>query len=283
MKLRPITKYLKYSFAGALLACMSAQANFGPDQNCCCDSGRIYLSLFGGFAQSNKVDLSQYATAFFREDTQGGPLAVDSFGQTDSRHAGLFGANVGYQWAALFPNQCNRTWSISPAVEWEGFVLGKTSFESTEVNNATDRLADHDFHVIYPIRTGVFLTNFVVNINSCYFGKFHPYVGIGLGSAVSRISNASSIQTAPPELTNHYNANPSDNDSTFAAQPKVGLRYDFCKNVGAFIEYRYLYMASSNFDFGSTVATTHVPTSNWVVRMDPQRYNSGTIGIRFSL
>ncbi len=129
----------------------------------------------------------------------------------------------------------------------------------------------------------VFLANAVLSFNNpCQ--RVHPYVGFGIGNAIVKISDASATQIEPPEEgVNHYNANTSDTDSTFAGQIKLGLSYDINNYINLFADYRWLYLASTHFVFGSTVSPSHVETSNWQVKLDPQRYNLGNVGIRIKL
>ena len=123
----------------------------------------------------------------------------------------------------------------------EGYYLGGVTIKGDDINNDTDRLAEHDFFVSYPMRTGVYLVNAVLNINNSDFSKFNSYIGVGIGSAVVSIYNANSTQTSPYEPgVNHYNSDPNDTTVTFAAQPKIGLRWNFNQNTSMFAEYRFL-------------------------------------------
>ena len=121
---------------------------------------KVYLGVFGGGGASNQVGLSQYGTAFFPE-ASGGPLAVNAFGKSNTRNVGLVGAHLGYQWEdillASFSNQAN----VSPAVELEGYYVGKSNFTGHEIDSDTTRLLEHDFLVTYPTSTGVILANTV--------------------------------------------------------------------------------------------------------------------------
>lgn len=265
---------------GVLLALSGAEIQagaMGPVQVPA--SEKVYFSVFGGGGASNQVNVSQYGTAFFLE-----PLAVDAFGQTNSRSVGMVGGHVGYQWSDLFFNALNRQVNLTPAVELEGYYVGKNSFSGQEVNNETTRLLAHDFLVTYPISTGVFLANTVLNFNSANYARWRPYVGAGIGAAVLSISNADSTQTAPLELNvNHYNSNPNDKTASFAAQIKTGLNFALNDRFSVFAEYRWLYIADSDFTFGSTVYTGHPVTSSWNVNLGSQYYNLGAAGIRFTI
>lgn len=285
MKLNGITKDIKLSgiLIGILLTSVSYDAfadAMRPTQ--CCNPGKIYVGLFGGTGESDKFSIRQYGTAFFGVGL-GGPLAVDAFGTSNSRSAPIFGAHLGYQLMEILPTPCSN-WGVAPAVEWEGYYLRKSTFTSHDVNNNTARLDEHDFLATYPTKTGVFLVNAVLNLNLPCQSRFHPYVGIGFGGAVISISNADALQVAPPEPgVNHFNAHTSDRDATFAVQGKVGLGYDLCRRISLFAEYRRLYLADSNYTFGSTISPGHAETSSWSVQFDHQHYNLGTVGIQFSL
>lgn len=241
--------------------------------------GQLYVGVFGGGGAADHVNMSQYGTAYYLE-AEGGPLAVDAFGRSNSPGVGMVGAHLGYQWGEFSLN----TLAISPAVELEGYYIGKRTFEGHEFRNDTTRLPEHDFFNRYPLSTGVFLINSVINLNSANYSQWHPYVGAGIGGAVLSITNADSLQVAPLEAgLNHYNANPHDKTSAFAGQVKVGLRYAFSEHTSIFAEYRWLYLASTDFTFGSTVAPGHPVTSSWLVNMGSQQYNLGAAGIRFSI
>lgn len=241
-------------------------------------AGRVYVSAFGGGGSSNNVGATQLGTAFYSE-AEGGPLAVNAFGTLGSQGEGFYGAQLGYQAPAiLFKSLSN--WSFSPAGELEGYFMGKNTF-SGMVSNTTDRLPEHVFAVSYPMTNDVLLVNAILNFNrgNCHV---HPYVGFGIGSAIESISGANAAQTSPAEANvNHYNSDSSDSDTTFAGQIKLGLSYDITHCIGLFADYRWLYVGNTHFVFGSTVYSSHVPTSSWQVKLNHQHYNSGAVGLRF--
>lgn len=243
----------------------------------------VYFSIFGGGGASNQVSISQYGTAFFPPESDG-PLAVNAFGHTNSRNVGIVGGHIGYLWGDIFLNSLNNRVNLSPAVELEGYYIGKSSFTGHDLNNDTTRLPEHDFLVTYPMSTDVFLANTVLNFNSTDYARWHPYVGAGIGGAVLSISHANSLQIAPLEPdVNHYNANPNDKLAAFAAQTKAGLNFSFNEHISVFAEYRWLYIANTNFIFGSTVYPSHVATSSWSATLGSQSYNMGSGGIRFTI
>lgn len=285
MKINGIAKHIKYSkiLTGILLASLSYDVSANA-MNCVPLNvpGEIYFGVFGGIAESSKLKISQYGTAFYIE-ALGGPLAVNAFGTANDRSTSVFGAHLGYRFAEIFPAPCS-SWAIAPAVEWEGFYLRKDSFKAHDVSNDTERLDEHDFFVTYPTRTGVFLANAVLNLNFACYSRLHPYIGAGIGAAVISITDANAAQVSPPEPgINHFNSNPSDRDTTLAVQTKIGVSFDICKKLSAFAEYRWLYLSDSHFVFGSTVFPGHPETSPWFVNFDNQHYNMGTIGVQYSI
>lgn len=272
-------KIAKKTAAKAVFGCMLAlsaslaycgtmgPASVGP-------AGRTYLGIFGGFAGLTSTDIRQYATAFFIE-AEGGPLAVNGFGRSSSDTTGVIGGHIGYAW-----NNITHL-PLSPAMELEGYYIGRVIMAGHSYND-TDRLPEHDFAVTYPLKTGVFLVNAILNANES-FGVFRPYIGVGIGSAVSSVTNARAIQISPPEIgVNHYSGDVNDRAFAFAAQPKVGFHLDF-NRLSVFAEYRYLYISQTDYTFGSTVFPGHVATTPWLVKIKPQHYNMATIGVDFDL
>lgn len=269
--------YLSLTALFLALASVSAQAGtMGPVAEA---PGNVYLGVFGGGGASTDTDVAQYGTAFYPELT-GGPLAVNSFGHLDSQSFGMVGGQVGFQWTDM--SSSFASWTLTPAFEAEGFWMSKSDYRGHEISNDTVRLNEHDFDVNYPMSSGVFLINSVLTFNST--GWFHPYLGGGIGGAVTTVNHAQAIQVSPPEVgLNHYNSNPSDKDSAFAGQIKVGTTYAFNPHLSVFAEYRWLYVAPTSYTFGSTVAPGHVATNAWRVDMDSQDFNMGSAGIRYTL
>jgi len=245
-------------------------------------SGRLYVGVFGGSGWATGDTLTQQGTAFYA-DASGGPLAVDAFGNARMYTPWFVGAHIGYQLPEQLFNTAYSTWGISPAAEFEGYYLSSTA-HGDDINNDTSRAPEHDFSVHYPMNIRVFLINGVLDFNLAHHPRFHPYVGLGFGTAIVSVVEAISTQTQPPEVgINHYNSETNSVATTFAAQPKLGLRFDITKHISAFAEYRFLYLANTNYTFGSTVYATHVPTAPWLVRMGPNYYNFGAIGLEYSL
>jgi opacity protein-like surface antigen len=273
MKLRISSSIFLFALTTAAFACSPAESARVTTP------GKFYVGLFGGGGSSNKFNASQYGTAFFPE-ASGGPLSVNAFGQLNSRSASFFGAQLGYQTQELLLNSSSQ-WSLGPAAELEGYSTSKSSFKGT-LTNDTARLPEHDFTVSYPMRRTVFLANGVISFNNPRL-PVHPYVGVGMGAAIIRISDATSTQVSPAEEgINHYNSRPNDTTSTFAGQVKLGLSYDVNPYISFFADYRWLYLANTHFVFGSTVYPSHVETSDWQVKLGAQQYSLINVGARFN-
>lgn len=240
----------------------------------------VYLGVFGGGGSSTDTDLIQYGNAFFSELESIGPLDINAFGSGGRRDVGLVGGQIGYQWAPT--PFFHSSWTMTPAFELEGYYLGKGKFVGSDLINGTNLLEEHDFSVSLPMNSSVFLANAIINLNPA-MSRWHPYLGVGIGAAVLSIHGATSFQESPPELgVNHFDGNPNDTTSTFAAQGKLGLQFDLSQCWNLFVEYRGLYLTNSQFTFGGTVAASHVPTSSWQVKVDSQYYNLGAAGVKFT-
>jgi len=232
-----------------------------------------YVGVFGGGGSRSGSSVSQLGTAFFTE-AEGGPLAVDARGRTNSGGVGFGGAHIGYEWS--------YGKYLQPALELEGFYLAGNQQRAT-LTNPTIRLDEHAFSDTFPSRTTVLLANMVVGFRTPYQG-FTPYIGGGIGAANVSIKGATSTQTDPAEPgINHFNANPDSSAWTFAAQAKVGARMPL-GDSGAYLfgEYRYLYIGAVNQVFGSTVYPGHVPTSPWTASFGGTSNHLAAAGVGFS-
>jgi opacity protein-like surface antigen len=238
-----------------------------------------YLGGFGGGGTLSSLSLTQLGSAYF-SDASGGPLAVNAFGESLSRAEWLVGAHVGHTFSSI-PLSFLAKMSLQPALELEGYYIGKNSIHGNDINNSTTRLSEHDFSITYPTSIGAGLLNAVIYFNH-QTSAWQPYVAGGVGIGLVSISNAISTQTSPYEPgINHYNSASSASDSALMSQAKVGLNFNWTPHMSLFGEYRYIYVAPTAFTFGSTVYTTHRATSNWDVQLGEQSYNMGVIGVRY--
>jgi len=240
------------------------------------------MSVYGGGGSMlSGVALTQLATALYDTD-HGGPIAVNAKGSSKSSGCWLVGGNIGYNW---FTKPLSQTgFNVSPSIELEGLYIGQHKITSPRLNNKFSRLPIHLFEIVLPIDMGVALVNMVFDFNHKNCPSLHGYLGVGWGAAVISISNAKSCQTVPLESgINHYGGDPSDTGLSFAAQPKIGLLFDCASRVSLFGEYRFIYLSDSDYQFGSTIASTHVATTDWLLKMGPQLFNIGIFGIRYRL
>jgi hypothetical protein len=246
-------------------------------------TGDIYLAIFGGAGGADNVTLKQKSTFFMNDANR--PIAVDARGKSGYDSAWLIGGHVGYQWLPRTINHLDAKWTVAPATELEGYYLNST-LKGSKIDNETIRLVDHEFISTYPMDIGVFLINAVFNFNYADKENLHLYIGAGIGTAITSVSRATSIQTIPVDPIdgiNHYNSDPNDSGITFAAQPKVGLAFNLNETTNLFIEYRLLYTAIGKYIFGSTVNQLHHVSSPWDVSIGSHFYNLGTVGIQYDL
>jgi opacity protein-like surface antigen len=247
-------------------------------QDCCGPQGRgAYVSIFGGVGSFNTNNVTQVGTALI-PDNLGGPLGVSAGGTGDTKAFGLGGLSIGYEGEGWWLG--DGDWALLPAVEIEGMYLGGT--QSATVS-AVNRLNGHVFETTFPMNNGAFLANAVFSLQTpC--PRLKPYLGAGLGTAIITVSGADSLQVVPPEPgINHFNSHPDGSCWAFAAQTKLGVRFHLTDNLYVFTEYRFLYVSSTNFTFGSTVYPTHVPTTPWTVHFGDLFHHAavGGIGVSF--
>lgn len=248
---------------------------------CVSRCNRAYIGGFGGGLYSDSTSVTQMGTAFFTE-AAGGPLAVLAEGHTKKTSTGFGGVQLGYEWAESPLNFGLAGWNFASGVELEGFWYSRTS--RGHLINPTDRLPEHDFYDTFHMDSGVYLANVIFSINNSFLGSFTPYVGGGVGATRISIKNATSTQTDPVEVgINHFNSKRNDSSWAFAAQVKTGLRYQISESFHIFGEYRYLYVDSSNYIFGSTSYPTHAATTPWNVKISNTHYNAFTFGIQYDL
>jgi opacity protein-like surface antigen len=240
--------------------------------------GDYYLGIFGGGGHVRNASASQEATVFFPA-AAGGLLDVDATGNTGGS-AGIVGMHFGYQWHGWNLEDNTFISTIKPALEMEGYYLANK--QHAYLFNPTDRVPEHFFEDNFPMNTGVMLANTVFSFKTHYY--VDPYIGVGLGTALVSIADATSAQDSPPEYgINHFNSHPDAFKWTFAAQAKFGLRYNITDKLNVFAEYRFLYLNNTDYTFGSTQYPTHVPTSNWHVMIGDMGYGLGSVGFDYSL
>ncbi len=232
----------------------------------------VYFGGFGGWLFPYNVNAIQRGTAFYTEDA-GGPLDVEATGTAISSTEGFGGGHIGYEW--MRPISSN--FRLAPAVEIEGTYFAMTPV--ADVDNPTTRLDAHEFIDTLPMQVGTLLANGILEFNNDYIS---PYIGVGVGVGFVSIHDADSSQIDPVEAgVNHFNTDPNDYTSLFTTQAKAGLRYRFLKHYRLSAEYRFIYLTSSHFTFGSTRYPAHPPTSPWMVKLGGMMYNAVTLGMDF--
>lgn len=232
----------------------------------------FYFGGFGGWG-FNTFHVLQKGIAFYLSD-QGGPLVVDSDGDTKTNWYEFGGAHFGYEWLSK-----QQEWHVTPGVELEGYYFAETIEVTLE--NPTERLDFHEFHDSFPMKNGVILANFTLAFSNKYVT---PFIGAGMGTSITSIHNAEAIQTefAEPGL-NHFNSNPNSFGWGFASQLKGGLRFNPYKHIRLFGEYRFLFVAANSYSFGHTVYPGHVATADWVISFDGIYNHLFSLGVDFPL
>ena len=237
---------------------------------------QMYVGVFGGGGTVNDNNFQQRGTALYDP-----PLIVDAQAAPTPDPAWIIGAQGGYKLPEWHLGKGGSSlWSITPAAELEGYYLSVT--ETATLINPTDRIPEHTFVDTFPMNTGVFLANAVFVLNNSNKPRIHPYVGGGVGFSLVSISEATSTQINPAEPgVNHFDQNPNASNWTFAVQGKAGLQLDLNEHWKVFGEYRYLYLASTYYNFGATQYGTHIPTTNWTVNFQNLNTNLGSAGIKY--
>lgn len=234
-----------------------------------------YIGAFGGFGTSNPFGVSQKGAAFFPLSS-GGPLPVVAKGHAHNETLDFVGVHLGHEWLRSSPSCCYWT----QAVEIEGYY--QSTKKKTLLTNPTDRLLpfSHKFKDTFSINMGVALANWVFVLNRGSGWKISPYIGVGIGAAMISIHHARATQVSPLEPGfNYFNSKPHDTDWTFATQGKAGLRLPVFKHFRFFAEYRFLYLTSSDYTFGSTKYPLHATTTKWDVHFNGICNNMYAFGI----
>lgn len=252
------------------------RADDGCETQCASAARGTYVGVFGGGGSSSISGVSQNGVALFPA-AAGGPLVVNATGSSGTHGIGIAGLQIGHEWSR---GSNEGGWGLLPAAEIEGFYMAGS--QQANLNNPTPRLPEHSFVDSFSMNNAVFVTNAVLSIQTP-MASLTPYVGGGIGAACVSISNANSLQVAPPEAgVNHFNSGPDASSWGFAAQAKVGVRFALGKHAYLFTEYRYLYVGATTYVFGSTVYPTHAPTTDWTVRFGDMSNHLAVGGIGFN-
>ena len=232
-----------------------------------------YIGGFGGGGSSLNGDLSQQGTSYLSA-YKGGPLYVNAQGGALSNSSvGIAGAHLGYRVQGK---------QFIPALELEGYYL--TSKQRGQLINPTPRVPEHIFEDTFPMDMGIFIANTILNINTNELSIIEPYVGAGVGTGFISLSGANSEQIRPAEpYINHFNSNPDATDWTFAAQAKAGLHYHSKDTWSLLTEYRFLYLAPTQYTFGSTQYSGHAATSNWRIHFGRMINHLAVVGFEYKI
>ncbi len=261
-----------------------------------------YFGLFGGGSISDHGNFTQSGIAYKRlgdgQATANYDLYVDTKGRTHSKAGVLGGLHVGYEWAEIpFTDNASSGWGLRPALEVEGYYLG-TSQSGYLANPSAEpavwhgvvedshslAAGTHTFKNAFKTDMGVLLTNIVLTFKTPWAHKIYPYIGGGIGAAITSLSDGDSRQIDPAAepTINHFNAHTSASSSSFAVQGKAGLRAEIMEHLAIFAEYRYLHVTATNYTLGATVyPSIHSDTSAWTTHFSGMDFHSGVLGIEY--
>ncbi len=258
-------------FAAALVSLRhSAAADVSPTE------AGPYIGIFGGIGSSSVTSLQQTGAVYLNPPHSYPKLPVNAKGPTDTNNdIFVAGIQIGYEWDRP---TFTSGWGILPAVEFEGLYIGEHS-PIGEMPVRPRFLGTQ--YVEIPLTTGVALANAVLTLKTPYSDRIFPYLGLGVGAAFTFINGSDSSNPSEPGI-NHFNSDPDASDIAFALQAKAGIKAKIHKNVFLFLEYRYLFIDSTSYTFGSTdYPGAHLPTTSWRVDLGRQEYNLFTAGLQY--
>ena len=280
----------------------------------------LYIGGFGGGGTSDNDNISQSGVTYKRDEANAIPgyladyiynadLLVNVTGKSDPKATSLGGAQIGYELPEFQMGSYASGWGVRPVIELEGYYLGSSmnadlsnpnpeaflplanSVGSNPNTHAPLAANSHTFTDTMNLNMGVLLANTVFNFKTPWSSKILPYVGAGIGGAITSLSGANSTQTDNPQMPtgyepdiNHFNSNTNASSSAFATQAKVGIRAELFDKFSVFSEYRYLHVTNSSYTFGSTeYGVDHAKTSNWAVGIGSMNYHTGVLGIQYDI
>jgi len=293
---------------------MTSQSIHAEDKT----SRGLYIGGFGGGGTSDNDNISQSGAAYKRDEANAihgyladydynANLLVNVTGNSDPKTVSIGGAQIGYELSEIQMGS-NSGWGLRPAIEIEGYYLGSSmsanlSNPNPEAFAAVNSVGpnpnthaplaanSHTFNDTINLNMGVLLANTVFNFKTPWSNKILPYVGVGIGGAITSLSGANSTQTSNPQMPtgyeagiNHFNSNNNASGSAFATQAIIGVRAELIDKFSIFAEYRYLHVTDSNYSFGSTeYGLDHAKTSSWSVGIDSMNYHTGVFGFQYNL
>jgi hypothetical protein len=244
------------------------------NQSCGFFSNRLYMGFFGGggISASSRFNQNGLSNLFVKTKLQ-------------PSSAGIGGVHLGYQWPGF--RVTDMVWAL-PNIELEGYYLGTTqSGEWSTILNWPHR----NKHVTianrvnsFPMNMGVLFLNGGLEFSDLTFYQFHLYFGGGLGASFVSISRAhfNQINLGERDMS-HFDSKGNANEWAFAGQGKGGFSFDMTARLRVFAEYRFLYIAPTDYTFRSKKLPHHSPPIKRNIRFDRLIYNMGAAGFEFNV
>jgi hypothetical protein len=243
---------------------------------------RYYVDAFGGVYASDGLTINQQGSIPYA----GYNVAVSAVGRANFQENGLVGGSIGYQVQNLVIGQ-KKHWHFIPSFELEGFYL-TSKLKANLVNPENDIAFDldgeplADFSVpagqqilnnTFQYHAGFIFPNVVFSFKGIILEEVEPYVGFGIGAAFDQLTASTSHAS---QSENYFLPQNNAFNAVLAAQIKSGFQLAINKNMNVFVEYRYIYAATSNYRMGSKLED-----AQWNLDFGTMHINAGVVGVGY--
>jgi opacity protein-like surface antigen len=254
----------------SVITLLSASVSSAADIS---DSRSLYVGAFGGVGSLGDVSMQQVGTVITPHLLP--DINVDARGSADSVVAPIVGVQLGYEFRKW--DVSTSGWSIGMAAEIEGLYLTAEPEGALDI----DPYLLGTQYVSLPLDVGAVLVNAVFNLRTPHSEAITPYAGVGAGYGGVFIDGSDSANPSEPGI-NHFNSAPDASSGGLALQAKIGVRAGLSSSWSVFTEFRYIYIASTEYKFGDTdYPGEHLPTTKWNVDLGEQNYNLWVSGVSY--